>query len=149
MSVPLPVETTINVRFAELDPYGHVNHAMYLTYLEQGRAEALEAVGLPLARVAAEGFQFVIAEVHARYLVPATASEPVKVLTHIESLRRISGVWTQRITSPDHRTDYLTAELRAGITDRAGKPAKPPDWILDGLRRLVIVPGETPTGTDR
>lgn len=137
MSIALPFETTITVRFAELDPYGHVNHAMYLTYLEQGRAEALEAVGLSLARVAAEGFQFVISEVHARYLVPA-AAEPVTVRTHIGSLRRISGVWHQQVTSPDHTTVYLTAELRAGITDRAGRPARPPSWIQDGLGRLVV-----------
>lgn len=137
MTIALPFETTIKVRFAELDPYGHVNHAMYLTYLEQGRAEALEAVGLPLARVAAEGFQFVISEVHARYLVPATA-DPVTVWTHIGSLRRISGVWHQQVASPDRATVYLTAELRAGITDRTGRPARPPSWVEDGLRRLVI-----------
>ncbi len=133
----LPVETTIKVRFAELDPYGHVNHAMYLTYLEQGRAEALEAADLSLSRVAGEGFQFVITQVHARYLVPATAREPVIVRTSIGSLRRISGVWSQEIVSPDGSTVYLTAELSAGITDRNGRPAKPPEWIIDGLRRLV------------
>jgi YbgC/YbaW family acyl-CoA thioester hydrolase len=133
----LPVQTTIKVRFAELDPYGHVNHAMYLTYLEQGRAEALEAAGLLLSKVAAEGFQFVITNVHARYLVPATAAEPVVVRTAIGSLRRISGVWTQDIASPDGATVYLTAELGAAVTDRRGRPAKPPQWILDGLRRLV------------
>ena len=33
-------ETTIAVRFSELDPYGHVNHAVYLTYFEQARCEA-------------------------------------------------------------------------------------------------------------
>lgn len=120
-----------------MDPYGHVNHAMYLTYLEQGRAEALEAADISLTRVAQEGFQFVITEVNAKYLVAATAKEPIIVETAIGSLRRISGVWSQRIVSPDDSTVYLTAELKAGITDRRGRPAKPPTWMLDGLRRLV------------
>lgn len=119
-----------------MDPYGHVNHAMYLTYLEQGRAEALEAAGLPLDRVAREGFQFVITELTAKYLVAATAKEPIVVETTIGALRRVSGVWSQRIVSPDGATVYLTAELRAGITDRSGRPTKPPEWITEGLERL-------------
>lgn len=120
-----------------MDPYGHVNHAMYLTYLEQGRAEALEAADISLSKVAEVGFQFVITEVHAKYLVPATAKDPIVVETEIGSLRRLSGVWSQRIVSPDRETVYLTAELKAGITDRRGRPAKPPGWMLDGLGRLL------------
>ncbi|MFW2381333.1 MAG: acyl-CoA thioesterase [Acidimicrobiales bacterium] len=138
----LPVKSEIRVRFAEMDPYGHVNHAMYLTYLEQGRAEALEAADISLTRVAKEGFQFVITAVDAKYLVPATAKEPVIVETTISSLRRISGVWSQRIVSPDGDTVYLTADLKAGITDRRGRPAKPPAWMLEGLGRLCP-PGDT------
>ncbi len=34
--------TELKVRFSELDPYGHVNHAVYLNYLEIGRIEALD-----------------------------------------------------------------------------------------------------------
>ena len=140
----LPVRSEIRVRFAEMDPYGHVNHAMYLTYLEQGRAEALEAADLQLDKVASEGFQFVITEVNAKYLVPATAKEPIVVETSIGSLRRISGVWSQRIVSPDGETVYLTADLKAGITNRAGRPARPPRWILEGLERLLVVDGANP-----
>lgn len=135
--VALPVQSAIKVRFAELDPYGHVNHAMYFTYLEQGRAEALEAAELHLDRVAAEGFQFVVTEVEAKFLVPATAVDPIVVHTTIEDLRRVSGVWVQRITSPDGTTTYLTARIRAGVTNREGRPAKPAGWITEGLHRLV------------
>ena len=31
----------IKVRFCELDPYGHVNHSIYVQYFEAGRVEAL------------------------------------------------------------------------------------------------------------
>ena len=54
------IETTIPLRWRDLDPYGHVNNAVYLTYLEQARdeaitrllREALGEVGYVLARVA-------------------------------------------------------------------------------------------------
>ena len=35
-----PHVTAIKVRFTELDPYGHVNHAQYISYFEHGRTEA-------------------------------------------------------------------------------------------------------------
>ncbi len=141
----LPFETTIRVRFAELDPYGHVNHAMYLTYLEQGRTDALEAIGLSMSTVAAEGFQFVVTDVSAQFLAPATTAEPIVVRTTIEDLRRVSGIWVQQITSPDGETLFLTARVRAGVTNREGRPARPPTWINDGLQRLVEPAGANDT----
>lgn len=47
----------IEIRWRDLDPYGHVNHAVYLTYLEEVRDEWLghavgeEALGYVVARV--------------------------------------------------------------------------------------------------
>ena len=43
--------TTIKVRFHELDPYGHVNHGVYLNYFEAARIEVLDAVGFGLNAV--------------------------------------------------------------------------------------------------
>ena len=44
-------ETRLQVRWSELDPYGHVNHAVYLTYLEHARIAALESIGWGLAAI--------------------------------------------------------------------------------------------------
>ena len=43
-SVPTAL-TTIDVRTAELDSFGHVNHAVYLNYLEHSRFQALKEAG--------------------------------------------------------------------------------------------------------
>jgi acyl-CoA thioester hydrolase len=51
-------EKEIEIRWRDLDPYGHVNHAVYLTYLEEVRDEWLigavgeDALGYVVARVA-------------------------------------------------------------------------------------------------
>lgn len=50
-------EKEIEIRWRDLDPYGHVNHAVFLTYLEEARDEWLclavgeEALGYVVARV--------------------------------------------------------------------------------------------------
>ena len=50
-------EKEIEIRWRDLDPYGHVNHAVFLTYLEEVRDEWLitavgdNALGYVVARV--------------------------------------------------------------------------------------------------
>ncbi|MGH3040660.1 MAG: acyl-CoA thioesterase [Gaiellaceae bacterium] len=50
-------EKEIEIRWRDLDPYGHVNHAVFLTYLEEVRDEWLgaavgeDALGYLVARV--------------------------------------------------------------------------------------------------
>jgi acyl-CoA thioester hydrolase len=50
-------EKEIEIRWNDLDPYGHVNHAVFLTYLEEVRDEWLtglvgdDALGYVVARV--------------------------------------------------------------------------------------------------
>ena len=44
-------EKEIEIRWSDLDPYGHVNHAVFLTYLEEVRDEWLtRAVGDDVAK---------------------------------------------------------------------------------------------------
>ena len=44
-NLPAVHETTIHVRWGELDPYRHVNHATYLSYLEHARVAAQKVTG--------------------------------------------------------------------------------------------------------
>ena len=72
----MPAHTTsLRVRFHELDPYDHVNHAMYVTYFEVGRVDALDAVELGLDRLKTEGYQFVVTKIDVRFRRAATAGE--------------------------------------------------------------------------
>jgi acyl-CoA thioester hydrolase len=129
-----PHTTTIAVRFAELDPYGHVNHAVYATYFEVGRSEALASVGLPLSVLADEGYQFVVTELAIRFRRAATAGDRLTVETVVSEVGRASTRWSQRITGGG--AVVATAELRAGVTDRAGRPTRPPAALLDRLAPL-------------
>ncbi|MFB6126909.1 MAG: acyl-CoA thioesterase [Halolamina sp.] len=48
----MPFETELDVRFRDLDALGHVNNAVYATYLEQARVEYFErVVGVSLSAV--------------------------------------------------------------------------------------------------
>lgn len=131
--------TSIDVRFNEIDPYGHVNHSVYVTYCEVGRTDALSACGVSLEAMAERGYQLVVTRIDVRFLGPATAGDTVVVETELATMRRASGTWAQRILrpGPDGIDEVLvTAEVTAAVTDRRGKPTKPPEWMFPALEKL-------------
>ena len=145
-------QTTIDVRFAELDPYGHVNHAVYATYLEVGRTEALVECGVPLQELAAAGFQLVVTKLDMTFHAPAVAGDSLIVTTAVANLRRASGTWRQQVLRADRAGEsdgaaaraadsgqerLVTGLITAAVTDTAGRPTRPPDWLFPALEPLL------------
>ena len=128
--------TQHRVRFHELDPYDHVNHAMYVTYFEIGRVDALDEIDLGLDKLKAEGFQFVITKIEVRFRQAATAGEDLAISTAVSTFGRASTVWQQEIRRGDEL--IATAEVTVAVTDRTGKPVRPEPYIFDRLKTLAI-----------
>lgn len=129
-------ETLHRVRFHELDPYDHVNHAMYVTYFEIGRVDALEAIGLGLDVLKTDGYQFVVTKLAVRFRAAATAGDDLIIRTGVSSFGRASTVWTQEIVRGD--TPVCTADVTVAITDTGGKPVRPPAYIFEQLAALEV-----------
>ena len=78
----------LQVRFGDLDALGHVNHATYLTYVEQARtmyAKDVLGVDVPYA------LRFVIATLRCDFLAPLAFAELVDVGWRLTRLGRSSG----------------------------------------------------------
>lgn len=135
-----PHRLPLKVRFGELDPYNHVNHAAYVAWFEVGRCEAMASVGCSLATLAGLGAQVVVADLAVKYRRPAVADDEVVVETWIADLGRVVGTWQQRIVRPrpDGTAEVLCeATVRAGACDASGKPHRLPAAAADALRALV------------
>lgn len=130
-----PHTLDIEVRFSELDPYAHLNHAVYATYFETARVVALRDVDLDLVALAGEGLQFVVIRLTLDYRRPAVAHDVVTITTEIQETRRASTVWFQQMLRDDEV--LATATVRSAITDRKGKPIRPPVWVFDRLAPLM------------
>ena len=65
---------TIRVRFGELDPYNHVNHAVYISYFEAARVELLADAGYSLGQMRADGHSIVVSEIQTRSSRPRSSS---------------------------------------------------------------------------
>ena len=93
----------IDVRFRDCDAFGHVNNAVYLTYLEQARVEAwhhlLGTSGLPQ--------DLILARVEIDYRAPATLGDRVVVRL------RVAAVGTKSFTFDCEIENVRTRELVA------------------------------------
>jgi YbgC/YbaW family acyl-CoA thioester hydrolase len=138
--VPAPTaaaaRTSVKVRFHELDPNGHVNHGIYLTYFESARIELLEALGFGLADLRARGIHLVVVEANVRFKRPAVASDLLTIDSHVAELRRASCWWHQRMT----RDGELIAEVdvRSSVVTPDGRPTRPPGDLVAALEALAV-----------
>ena len=125
--------TTIRVRFYELDPYGHVNHSVYIQYFEAARALWLNELGFPLDRLQRDGIQIVVTEINTRYLGSAGPDEELVVETKAEELRRVSMRFFQRILRGD---DILVEQtISAACINDSGRPVRVPADLATALKQ--------------
>ncbi len=126
--------TSLAVRFNELDPYAHVNHAVYATYCEVARTEALADIGLSIEELARQGFQFVVTELSLRFRKPAVAGDVLSIDTWLSEIGRASTRWSQRIRRGDEL--LVEAELKVGVANSLGRPTRPTPEMLATLEAL-------------
>ncbi len=127
-------ETVITVRSPELDSFGHVNHAVFLNYLEHARYLALEEAGFDWASLDALGQQIFVVRIEVDYVSEATRGHRLLVRTRAESFRRTTMVLRQEIVREDAPDATVArAKVTAVWIGPTGKPTRVPDHVRAGL----------------
>jgi acyl-CoA thioester hydrolase len=138
----------LDVRFRDCDPMGHVNNAVYLTYLEQSRLahwRSLWGFGRPSAAGTVEGQLppgrpgVILARVECDYKRPATYGETLEIRLTIAELGRTSFRYEYEIVDQDGRTVLTAKTVQVMYDYSAGKPVPIPDDI-----RVLLNPGPGP-----
>jgi acyl-CoA thioester hydrolase len=125
--------TSLTVRHYECDSYGHVNHAVYVNYLELARMQFLRAARFDYAGLVAAGFITIISRLDISYRSPAFADDVLAIETEPGETRRVSGAFHQVIRRG--KTVIAEADVNWCVVNQAGRPARPPEQF--DLRRLV------------
>ncbi len=132
----------IEVRFRDCDPMGHVNNAVYLTYLEEARKYYWRTV------LGVEDFRkvdFILARVEVDFRAPAVPGQVLRVWVWAGEFRRSSFDFHYEIR--DAATDVLVAEARTVqvMYDYERQRPKPvPDSVRDRIRAFEA--GLSPAG---
>lgn len=123
-------EKDIEIRWADIDAFGHVNHAVFLTYFEEVRDEWLgRALGDP-ARV----WAFVVARVEIDYRRELTLDDDA-VTCHcaLERIGNSSFVTREAVRT---RGGALAAEAKAVLVARDEQTGR--SRPLDGAERHAL-----------
>lgn len=141
----LPVELIrhrLQVRFRDCDPLGHVNNAVYLTYLEQARFNLWRAQLGFVARVASDpgprGVGFILARVEFDFRAQSHYGDELEVRLSLEGFGRTSFTYTYEIR--DVATGALVATARTVLVRfdyDAQRPAPLDDAIKARLATAV------------
>jgi acyl-CoA thioester hydrolase len=104
-----PFRTTVPVRFRDLDPYGHVNNAVYVTYVEQARCECYLAL---MERTdptpQGVGLDFVVARAEVDYVAPCHHGDVLAI-----------DVWPERVGASSFAFVYEARRQDGGVVARA------------------------------
>ena len=147
-----PVVARIPIRYSDLDPYGHVNNAVYLEFFEEIRIaywralaglvgiEELEAGDVPGAR-------YVIAETTVRYKAPIFLDDALHGAATIPTIGNRSYAMTFELrTGESFEGGTLVAEGSAAqvFFDPTTDDVRPrPDWFLPAVGELEGRPEAT------
>jgi acyl-CoA thioester hydrolase len=81
---PFRFSIAINVRFRDIDALGHVNNAVYFTYMEQARVDYLQQLGLYKRTQSDPGI--IIAEATCQYKAPIRMNAVVVVKVRVSQI---------------------------------------------------------------
>lgn len=112
------------VRYAETDQMGVVHHAVYPIWFELARTDFIKVIGLTYSQMEQAGILLPVAELTARYRIPAKYENQLTVETHIEKItpaRIVFGYRIYRDNDPEKTVMVEGASTHAWV-DRTMRP---------------------------
>ena len=122
----------IDVRFYELDPYNHVNHAVYIQYFETARIALLADAGYTLQGMMEDGVLILVTQIDTKFLKPAAGGDHLVVETAVVGYTRVMTNWRQRLLREDEV--LVQQKLSAAVTNLEGRPLRFPRAMIEALR---------------
>jgi acyl-CoA thioester hydrolase len=122
------------IRWSDLDSVGHVNNAVYLSFLEDAAISAATENGWPPARLHERELDLVNRRHQIEYRQPAFLDDELVLTTWLSNLDRSTGLRHFTITRPRDNTLLLRARLTWGLADlETGEPVLIPSDLAADL----------------
>jgi len=120
----------VEVRFRDCDPMGHVNNAVYLTYLELARFAYWKAA--EIERLAGE-VSYIIARVEIDFRSPAVTGDVLDVGIRVTGFGRTSFSMAYEIRDEGGRLVATAKSVQVAYDYAAGKTVPLPDAIRERI----------------
>ena len=124
-----PVTIELPVQWGDMDSFGHVNHVVFLTYLEESRIQWFRTLGREWVT---EAIAPLLAAVHINYRAPIEYPSEIAVELFASRIGNTSITIGHRIVSADGKVLHADGDVVMVWIDRAsGKPVPLPDAVRE------------------
>jgi len=130
-------ETTIRVRFNEVDSYQVAWHGHYVAWMEEARNVLAGRFGLDAAQVAAAGFRAPVVALDLKYLRPARFGEELKVRTTLARKKTATLEFVCQIFGEDGKLSARGRTVHALTDSQGGLQYTLPQPIAQRLAALM------------
>ncbi|GAB3824585.1 acyl-CoA thioesterase [Hymenobacter jeollabukensis] len=127
------------IRWADLDPNGHMRHSAYNDYAAQLRLDYLTDAGFPLAQFAKLGIGPILFREDTRFLKEISPNETIKVDAQLAGLSPDGSRWriVHTVYKQDGRASATITVDGAWLDLRQRKLAVPPVELATALSQLT------------
>lgn len=126
-------ETTVRVRYAEIDQMGYCYYGNYATYFEVGRVEALRSLGIRYRDLEESGVMLPVLNVQINYKRPARYDDQLTIETRITELPSARIRFEYTCTRNDEVLTTGETTL-AFLRTSDHRPVRAPEHLLNALQ---------------
>ena len=127
------------VYYSDTDAYGVVWHGSYLRWLEMGRVELCEELGLNLIDLEKMDIVLPVTNMNIRYKASGRLNDIVIVESRISEIKPVTIVFKQTIRNKESGKLFIQAEFEvAAITNDGKLYRKMPDVLINAFEKAVI-----------
>ena len=109
------------VYYADTDSYGVVWHGSYLRWMEAGRVDLCESLGLNLIELKENDIAIPVTNMNVRYKSSAKLNDKIIIETSIKKVTPLSVTFYQTIKNKDTGVTYIQAEFHTVAINNDGK----------------------------
>ena len=126
------------VYYGDTDAYGVVWHGAYLRWMEAGRVEFCDLIGLDLVELKNNDIAIPVTNLNIRYKGSAKLDENIIVETSVIKVSPLTITFLQKITNAETGKLYIQAEVEVVAVNNNGKLyRKMPEVLKNACMRAL------------
>ena len=130
------------VYYSDTDAFGIVWHGSYLRWLEMGRVEYCEMLGLNLVNLENADIVMPVTNMNIRYKASGRLNDIVIVETDVKKISPVTITFEQTIKNKDSGKLFLQAEFEVVAVHRDGSlHRKMPDVLKVAFEKALVCQG--------
>lgn len=123
----------LQIRFNDIDMFGHVNNTVYLQFFDLGKLMFFKSLCPDFEH---EPTVPVVANINVNFLQPTYIKEEIAVETHMEKVGESSMTLSQRIVCADGGVRCEATTVMVNIDVATGRPTPVSDWWREAFKSV-------------